>query len=251
MKIFKRILLGLLAAAVLLAFGFIVWAETPLGPAPEALSALESDSQVTVTVDDFITFQPANPSTGSGQALQPETGFIFYPGGRVDYRSYAAPLREIAAQGYLVVLLPVKLNLAFFDINAAAPVFEKYPDIQNWAVGGHSLGGVASALFAKDHPEIAGLIFWASYPADDSLRNSGLKMLSIYGTNDMAGMAKFEETKTLLTADAKYVVIDGGNHAQFGDYGPQPGDNAATISRDEQQSQVVNAAVEFLKELGK
>jgi len=251
MKIFKRILLGLLAAAVLLAFGFIVWAETPLGPAPEALSALESDSQVTVTVDDFITFQPANPSTGSGQALQPETGFIFYPGGRVDYRSYAAPLREIAAQGYLVVLLPVKLNLAFFDINAAAPVFEKYPDIQNWAVGGHSLGGVASALFAKDHPEIAGLIFWASYPADDSLRNSGLKMLSIYGTNDMAGMAKFDETKTLLTADAKYVVIDGGNHAQFGDYGPQPGDNAATISRDEQQSQVVNAAVEFLKELGK
>ena len=251
MKIFKRILLGLLAAAVLLAFGFIVWAETPLGPAPEALSALESDSQVTVTVDDFITFQPANPSTGSGQALQPETGFIFYPGGRVDYRSYAAPLREIAAQGYLVVLLPVKLNLAFFDINAAAPVFEKYPDIQNWAVGGHSLGGVASALFAKDHPEIAGLIFWASYPADDSLRNSGLKMLSIYGTNDMAGMAKFDETKTLLTADAKYIVIDGGNHAQFGDYGPQPGDNAATISRDEQQSQVVNAAVEFLKELGK
>jgi len=251
MKIFKRILLGLLAAAVLLAFGFIVWAETPLGPAPEALSALESDSQVTVTVDDFITFQPANPSTGSGQALQPETGFIFYPGGRVDYRSYAAPLREIAAQGYLVVSLPVKLNLAFFDINAAAPVFEKYPDIQNWAVGGHSLGGVASALFAKDHPEIAGLIFWASYPADDSLRNSGLKMLSIYGTNDMAGMAKFDETKTLLTADAKYVVIDGGNHAQFGDYGPQPGDNAATISRDEQQSQVVNAAVEFLKELGK
>ena len=241
MKIFKRILLGLLAVTVLLGLGFIVWAETPLGPTPEALSALESDSQVIVTIDDYITFQPSN--------LQPVTGFIFYPGGRIDYRSYAAPLHEIASQGYLVVLVPVRLNMAFFDINAAQPVFASHPEMQNWAVGGHSLGGVASALFAKNHPEIDGLIFWASYPADDSLKNSDLKMLSIYGTNDMAGMAKFDETKTLLTADARYVVIDGGNHAQFGDYGPQPGDNVAIISRDDQQKQIIEASVNFLRQL--
>lgn len=241
MKIFKRILLGLLVVATLLVFGFVLWADTPLGPAPEALSALESDSQVIVTIDDFITFQPVSSNL--------ETGFIFYPGGRVDYRSYAAPLHEIAAQGYLVVLVPVRLNLAFFEINAAQPVFEKYPQIQHWAVGGHSLGGVASALFAKDHPEVDGLIFWASYPADDSLKNSKLKMLSIYGTNDMAGVAKFEETKTLLKADAQYIIIEGGNHAQFGDYGLQPGDNVATISRIEQQRQTVEATVNFLGEL--
>ena len=241
MKIFKRILLGLLIVTALSVLGFVVWAETPLGPAPEALSALKSDSQVTVTVDNFIIFQPSN--------LKPTTGFIFYPGGRVDYRSYAVPLREIAAQGYLVILVPVRLNLAFFDINAADSVFALYPEIQNWAVGGHSLGGVASALFAKEHPEIDGLVFWASYPADDSLKNSGLKMLSIYGTNDMAGVAKFDETKTLLTADARYVVIDGGNHAQFGNYGPQPGDNVAMISSADQQAQVVSATAEFLQGL--
>jgi len=243
MKIIKRIALGLVVAAVLIGIGFVVWAETPLGPAPEALAALQSDSSVTVTINDFITFQPSNK--------QPETGFIFYPGGRVDYRSYAAPLRKIAEQGYLVVLVPVRFNLAFFDIKAANPVFEKYPEIQHWIAGGHSLGGVASALFAKDHPQIAGIIFWASYPADDSLRNSNLKMLSIYGTNDMAGMAKFDETKSLLTADAKYVVIDGGNHAQFGDYGPQPGDNEATISRTDQQAQIVSAVISFLDTFGK
>jgi hypothetical protein len=101
-------------------------------------------------------------------------------------------------------------------------------------------------LFAKGHPQVEGIVFWASYPADDSLKNSDLKMLSIYGTNDMAGMAKFDETKSLLTADAKYVVMDGGNHAQFGDYGPQPGDNAATISRADQQAQVVSSVVSFL-----
>ena len=238
MKIIKRIALVLVIVVALLSIGFVVWAETPLGPAPEALAALKSDSQVTVTTNDFITFKPSN--------LQLSTAFIFYPGGRVDYRSYAAPLRAIAEQGYLVVLVPVRLNLAFFDINAANPVFEKYPEIQHWIVGGHSLGGVASALFAKGHPQVEGIVFWASYPADDSLKNSDLKMLSIYGTNDMAGMAKFDETKSLLTADAKYVVMDGGNHAQFGDYGPQPGDNAATISRADQQAQVVSSVVSFL-----
>jgi Alpha/beta hydrolase family len=243
MKIFKRVLLGLIIAAGLLVAGFVVWAETPLGPAPEALAALESDSGVTVTINDFVAFQPSG--------IQPETGFIFYPGGRVDYRSYAAPLHEIAAQGYLVVLLPVHLNLAFFDINAAQPVFNAYPQIKHWVVGGHSLGGVAAALFAKDHlEEIEGLIFWASYPADNSLSKSSLKMLSIYGTNDMAGMSKFEETKPLLTADAQYVIIDGGNHGQFGDYGPQPGDHQAAISRAQQQKQTVQATVNFLGELG-
>ena len=163
----------------------------------------------------------------------------------------SAPLHAIAANGYLVVLVPVRLNLAFFDINAADSVFAQYPEIKHWVVGGHSLGGVASALFAKDHPQLEAVIFWASYPADDSLSKSNLKMLSIYGTNDMAGAAKFDETRPLLVVDAKYVVIDGGNHGQFGDYGPQPNDHQATISRADQQAQVVQATAEFLKELGK
>ena len=239
MKIVKRFLLGLVVVAVLAVAGFVFWAETPLGPAPEALAALKSDSQVTVTTGDFITFTPANQRPSSA-------GFIFYPGGRVDARSYAIPLHEIAAQGYLVVLVPVRLNLAFFDVNAAAPVIAAHPEIVHWVVGGHSLGGVASELFAKNHPEISGIIFWASYPADDGIKNSNLRVLTIYGTNDMAGVAKFQETKALNPPSAQYVVIDGGNHAQFGDYGPQPGDNAATISRADQQAQVVAAVVQFL-----
>jgi pimeloyl-ACP methyl ester carboxylesterase len=238
MKIIKRIVLGLVIALALIGIGFVIWSETPLGPSSEALSALQSDSQVTVTTDNFITFQPAN--------LRPSVGFIFYPGGRVDARSYAAPLRAIAEQGYLVILVPVRLNMAFFDINAAEPVFAAHPEITRWVVGGHSLGGVAAALFAGQHSEISGLVFWASYPADDSLKDSNLRVLSIYGTNDMAGMARFDETSALNPPDTQYVVIQGGNHAQFGDYGPQPGDNEATISREEQQSQVVSAVVSFL-----
>ena len=238
MKIIKRIALGLVVVVALIVVGFVAWAETPLGPSPEAITALQSDANVTVTTDNFITFQPVN--------LKPSTAFIFYPGGRVDYRSYAAPLRAIAEQGYLVVLVPVRLNLAFFDINAAEPVFAAHPEITRWVVGGHSLGGVAASLFAGKHSEVSGLVFWASYPADDSIKDSDLRVLSIYGTKDMAGMSKFDETASLNPADTQYVVIDGGNHAQFGNYGAQPGDNEATISRAEQQSQIVEAVVSFL-----
>jgi len=62
-------------------------------------------------------------------------------------------------------------------------------------------------------------------------------------------MEKFDETKALLPADTQYVVIDGGNHAQFGSYGFQPGDNEATISPEEQWTQISTATVEFLKTL--
>jgi hypothetical protein len=242
MKIIKRIFLGLLVGVALMGIGFIVWAESPLEATPKALSALESDSKVTVTTGDYITFQPAN--------LNPITGFIFYPGGRVDYRAYAPVLQMIAEQGYFVALVPVSLNLAFFDINAAAPVLTGHPEIKHWVVSGHSLGGVAASIFAKNHlDQLDGLVFFASYPADDSLKNASIKMLSIYGTKDMAGMEKFDETKVLLPANTKYVVIEGGNHAQFGSYGFQPGDNQATISPEEQWSQITAATVEFLQEL--
>lgn len=243
MKWIKRIALALLAVLIVATLGFVVWAETPLGPAPEALAALESDSQVEVKVTrDFIAFAPVGSA--------PSTGFVFYPGGRVDYRSYAVPLREIASRGYLVVLLPVRLNLAIFDVGAADPVFAAYPEIQRWALGGHSLGGAVAAMYAKENPAKAeAIIFWASYPADDSLKESGLKFLTIYGTRDMAGTEIFKEKRAALPSDAEYVVIEGGNHAQFGDYGDQPGDNPAAISRQEQQRQTVEAVVEFLSRL--
>jgi hypothetical protein len=243
MKLLKRVLLGLLIVVFLALLGFVVWAETPLKAAPEALSALESSSDVTVIVDDsYIVFTPTN--------TDPTTAFVFYPGGRVDYRAYAAPLHKIAAQGFLVILLPMRLNLAFFDVNAADKAIADFPNIQHWVVGGHSLGGVASALYASKKNNLDGIVFWASYPADDALKDKKMKVLSIYGTQDMGGIEQFDSSHTLLPADAQFVVIEGGNHGQFGDYGFQPGDKQATITRADQQSQVVDATVKFLRSIG-
>jgi pimeloyl-ACP methyl ester carboxylesterase len=240
MKFAKPLLLGFFIVAVVV-LGFIIWANSVLAPAPEAFGALRSDAQVTVNLDKFVAFQPANKKT--------TTAFIFYPGARVDYRSYAVPLHRIAAEGYLVILLPVRLNLAILDVNAADRAISAFPTIRHWVVGGHSLGGVAASLFASKHDDIDGLVLWASYPSDDSLKNSAMKVISIYGTQDISGVTAFEDSRALLPLNAHYVVIQGGNHAQFGDYGIQPVDHEATIARVEQQKQAVDATAQFLKEL--
>src|SRR6266508_1334591 len=241
MKFAKPLLLGFFIVAVAV-LGFIFWANSVLGPAPEAFGALRSDAQVTVSLDKFLVFQPANK--------KPATAFVFYPGGRVDYRSYAAPLHKIAAEGYLVILLPVRLNLAVLDVNAADRAISAFPTIRHWVVGGHSLGGVASALYALKNDHVDGLVLWASYPSNDSLKNSTIKVISIYGTQDISGLTAFDDSRTLLPLYTQYVLIQGGNHAQFGDYGLQPGDNKATITSTDQQKQVVDATAQFLKELG-
>lgn len=241
MKFAKPLLLGFFIVAVAV-LGFIIWANSVLGPAPEAFAALRSDAQVTVILDRFIVFQPANKKT--------TTAFVFYPGARVDYRSYAAPLHKIAAQGYLVILMPVRLNLALLDVSAADGAVSAFPAIRHWAVGGHSLGGVASASYASKHA-IDGLVLWASYPANETLKNSKIRVISIYGTQDISSVDVFESKRPLLPMDTEFVEIQGGNHAQFGDYGIQPGDHEATISPTDQQKQVVDATAQFLKELSR
>lgn len=243
MRLFKRILFGLLVVLVLAALGFVIWAEIPLGPAPEALAALQSDNQVQVTQGSVVIFQPAHK--------KPSTGFIFYPGGHIDARSYAAPLHQIAAQDFLVILTPMPLNLAIFSPDRAGDVIVAYPNIQHWAIGGHSFGGVVAAMYASKHDDIQGLVFWASYPANHSLKDSSIGVISIYGSDDLAGTSTFDQYRSLLPSDTQYVVIQGGNHSQFGDYGLQPGDNPAEISRADQQKQAVDATVRFLQALSK
>jgi hypothetical protein len=240
-----RIILGLFSLVlVLFLAGFVVWGETPAQPMPEAVAALTSDTQVTVTSGDWLVFTPT--------ATQPTTGFIIYPGGRVDYRAYAPAAHQIAAQGYLVIIVRMPLNLAVFGINKAQAVQSAYPQIQHWAIGGHSLGGSMAASYAKTHlTTIQGLVLWASYPASsDDFSTSSLQVVSIYGSQDgLATGEKIDASRALLPPGTVWVEISGGDHAQFGWYGPQAGDNPASISRTDQQAQVVAATLTMLKTL--
>jgi pimeloyl-ACP methyl ester carboxylesterase len=240
-----RIILISLGILVFVAIaGFVIWGLTPAQPMPEALQAMQPDAQISVTDESWLVFTPTDS--------QPTTGLIFYPGGHVDYRAYAPAARQIAEQGYLVVIVPMPLNLAVLDAGAAADVIAAYPEIEHWVVAGHSLGGAMAANFVnRNRNAVDGLALWAAYPAEsDDLSASNLPVTSIYGTQDgLSDGEKIDASRSLLPADTTWVPIIGGNHAQFGWYGDQSGDNPAEITRQDQQAQIVAAMLAFLESI--
>jgi hypothetical protein len=237
-----KIIIGILLAITIVFVGFVIWAETPPAPMPKAYEALESDSNVIVSTKNWIEFQPTTTTK--------KVGFILYPGGRVDFRSYAPIAHKIATQGHLVVIVRMPLNLAVFGANTANDVINSYPQISSWVIGGHSLGGTMAAQYAHQNPtKVKGLVLWAAYPASGTdLSKINLLVTTIHGTNDgLVSSAQIEDSLKLLPASTSRIEITGGNHAQFGWYGNQDGDNSATITREEQQTQILNSTLQLLQ----
>jgi len=226
--------------------GAIIWASIPVAAMPEANAATRSTVEVHVEKGPWLAFRPVG--------VEPTVGLIFYPGGKVDYRAYAPYAQAIASQGYLVVIVPMPFGLAVLAPGRASGVISAFPAIRHWAVGGHSLGGAMAARYAYGHPTtVRGLVLWASYPASsDDLSRRDLRVVSISGTRDgLATDDKIAASRPLLPANTQWVVIEGGNHGQFGWYGPQSGDQEATISREGQQEQTVAATTKLLADLAK
>jgi dienelactone hydrolase len=244
MKNSGKIALIIIGAIVLLGVtGFVTWGLTPLGPTSDALAALESNENVTVKDEgNYIVFTPTSHI--------PITGFILYPGGHVDHRSYAPIAQELASHGYMVSIVRMPLSLAVFGIDRADEVISAYPDMRYWVIGGHSLGGSMAAAYARSHSDkVQGVAFWASYPAtSDDLSITDLKGLSTYGSNDqILDRDNFNNTVSLLPHGTIMQVITGGNHAQFGNYGVQQGDGTATISAADQQRQAADLTARLLR----
>lgn len=179
-------------------------------------------------------------------------GFVLYPGAKVPKEAYSYLARSVALAGYPAVLVNVPLGYAIFDVGAASRPIAALPGVRAWALAGHSLGGVAASLFAKKHEDIVkGIIYLGSYPPGvGSLAGTSVKALSLVATNDMlATKDKIDNARSRLPESTRYVEIQGGNHAQFGDYGPQRGDGAADITPSRQQSIVVDAVLALLASL--
>lgn len=176
------------------------------------------------------------------------SAIIFYPGGLVSADAYLYMLSGIAletAQPVYVIKFP--LSLAVTNISAANAVVQAYPLVTNWTIAGHSLGGSMACRYAKDNSQvIEKLILMASY-CDQSIQDSSISVLTLYGSLnngiDNQALADFAQN---LPTDNKMVLIEGMNHAQFGNYGPQRGDNMATISNNEAINTVVKEVVGFL-----
>ncbi len=175
-------------------------------------------------------------------------GFIFYPGGKVQAEAYAPLMKMCAEEGILCVLEKMPFNLAVFKPNAADGTEEKFPEVESWYIGGHSLGGVMAAKYVSNHAdEYNGLILLASYSTSD-ISNTGLEVLSVYGSEDgVLNMDSYKENKKNLPDDLKEQVIDGGCHAYFGSYGKQKGDNEPQITNEEQIDITAEIIGEFIE----
>lgn len=176
-----------------------------------------------------------------------ETALIFYPGAKVEYTAYLPLLSELADQGIDCFLIKMPCNLAIFGQNKAKKIMDSY-EYDHWYLSGHSLGGAMAASYASGHLEsLNGLVLLAAYPTK-SLKSDSFSVLSLYGSEDgVLNMEKVEEGNSYMPADYAEICIEGGNHAQFGNYGEQKGDHAADISQEEQQAQTVEAILNMLE----
>ena len=232
----RRVALGLLAALAVAVVAFLAYASTYARATARAEAALAgSDSvRVTATANGYLFDGPGT-----------EDALVFYPGGKVQCEAYAAQLESIAEKGTDVFLVRMPLNFAFLDMNAADAIIDSNDyHYDHWYVGGHSLGGAMAAVYAADRTgELDGLVVLAAYPTK-SLRAPGFRMLSVYGSED-GQVDKLRSHADLRPDDYTELVIEGGNHAQFGDYGAQDGDGAATISAEDQQGRAADAVASF------
>lgn len=205
-------------------------------------------------VESFVTENPVDVRSDNAGNLvfepeNPVAGMIFYPGGKVEHTAYIPLMKALASEGILGVLVEMPFRLAVFGISAADGIRERYPEIENWYIGGHSLGGSMAASYLEKHAEdYEGLILLGSYSASD-LTETDLNVLSIYGSEDrVLNREKYEESKGNVPKDFMEVVIDGGCHAYFGMYGAQEGDGTPEISNTEQIVLTVDAIVNNINE---
>ena len=217
----------LLAILVLIAGGFFWYVSDYYRAEDVALEMLSAGDNIEVR-DNLTILSPSYPT---------DTAIIFYPGAKVEAAAYLLLLDQLRQTGLTCILVEMPFHLAIFDVNAAEDVMAQFPDISHWYIAGHSMGGAMASQFASEHPdEVDGLILlgaylYGDYPTEDTL--------TIYSSLNQSVEDEIDYTENV-------VEIEGGNHAQFGNYGPQKGDLPATISAEEQQTQTVEAISNFI-----
>ena len=235
----RRVLTIAAAALVIVSAGFLAWAASPMLAEPGPLAAARADDAFTISESaEGVVLSPSDP-TG--------TGLVFLAGARVEPAAYVSKLSGLARAGVWVVIARPALNFAIFETRPLADFEALAPGVSHWFVGGHSLGGVKACSYAAADPDaVAGLILFGSYCAAD-ISDSGLAVLTIVGERDgLSTPAQVADASALLPADAGVVELPGASHAQFGDYGVQPGDGTPTASDDEVRDAITVVVSTFL-----
>lgn len=229
-KRLKITAISVLAFLLLIISAFYIYTLNYYRADEVAMQTIASEENSVVSLEKMWVFYPQ-------QEHASDTALIFYPGGKVEAMAYAPLLEQLSRQGITCVLLKMPFNLAVFDINAADRVFEQLPEVKHWYIGGHSLGGAMASSYASKHiDKLEGMILLGAYPVS----STELPTLAIYGNEDLL----LDTTKLVNTPNQ--LVIEGGNHANFGNYGEQDGDGTASITREDQQRQTVEEIIGFI-----
>lgn len=241
----KRILGFALAIAICLALLYL----RPAKAEPVALAVLNANSEQGLAPDtSLLVSQDRSSIELAPPDVLPTAGLIFFPGGLVDPRAYANILAPVARAGYLVVIVKAPFDLPITDIGAVNSAINAHPDITEWAIGGHSLGGVAASTFVAGNPSVSpNLLLWASYPLNNMSDIDGLQVYSLSASLDgLTTPADIEASKAKLPPDTGYGVVEGAVHSSFGDYGEQAGDGVPTIDHENAQLQIAIATIQWL-----
>ena len=236
--------LAFLAGVIVVYFGTYYHADAA------ALEALEPAKDVAVSE---ITQEYDGADGWFFDGPGADSAMVFYPGAKVEAAAYAPLLRDISAGGTDCYLCRMPLNFALLGRSAAEKIRAGNTDgYEKWYVGGHSLGGVAAAMAADDAEEAGsgsewdGLILLASYPT----KELSTPVISIYGSEDrVLDSDKYSSTEKegLWPDDFTEMIIEGGNHAQFGSYGEQKGDGKSKTAASEQQHETAEAVNNWIK----
>ncbi|MHB1277724.1 MAG: alpha/beta hydrolase, partial [Bacteroidia bacterium] len=237
----KMIVLGVFIALTLLFSAYSWWYLQQMKADPVAqLAMISSDSVEVENTNLGISFIPLKYS---------EKFLIFYPGAFVDPVAYAPLCHELAGHGIECLIVKMPLRSAIFGYDAPSKMSVSGKLGKEFILAGHSHGAEMAAHYVNEKPgRIAKLILLGTqYPEKISLADNKIKVLKVYGTNDgLEPVSEVEKNKVNLPAGTRYVEIAGGNHGQFGYYGKQPFDDPATISREKQQKQTVQAMLAFI-----
>jgi len=233
---------------------FIMWAVVSTGLLVNSYrtrdvdpSLLKSNAFVVVSNDEAsIQFLPASPK---------QSGLIFLSGGGVAAEAYAPLLRPIADAEYPVFVIKLPFRIAPLEshkleaIDRVHQVIAEHPEIARWVLSGHSLGAALACRIARDKREsISALVLvGTTHPKSFSLASLSYPVTKIYGSHDgVASPEKVHENQKLLPNQTRWILIEGANHSQFGNYGNQLFDGTATISRNHQQDRTRTVLLETL-----
>ncbi|TSB46546.1 alpha/beta hydrolase [Alkalicoccobacillus porphyridii] len=177
-------------------------------------------------------------------------GIIFYPGAKVEPDAYNYLGHDMSQKDYFVHIPTMPFHLAVLYPTKANDIMASYPYVEQWYIGGHSLGGAMAASYTEDyHEKLSGLFLLAAYSASD-LTNIDLPVLDISaGRDGLATPEKMAEYEINLPDQTTKIVIEEGNHANFGDYGPQKGDQTSSLTPAEQHDIVITELDQWIDSL--